>query len=526
MIDRADLCFDTRAQSLTSLVTLARSGSWSQRVASLSLLANTAPPSLEATLTALALAPDDDRWFNTYALRALQRMGAVLSTRDYLRLLGDASRAFDRDDAVPSRTAIAPSDVVSLATSPALVELALAWVEGLSITSVTRLLETLAWYLDDAPRPVVDALVSRWLNGLPTHLDAPALHIAERLADTHPRALDLLATHWGAQIGHDDAGVVAALSNTPALATRLRGHPAMPALAQRELLAPTGSLADALGAMPFARTLRNAVLRWSATLRVPGANFETTVRLRYTRAVEHLTAWKHGDIVASQLVRAATLADDVFDDLVLVWHAHAPEAALAWFEAHLRAQKHFDRYASLVARLAEVSEPDDAPFFHRMLDVPSESLRAVALRALDARSDGERWIATLHALATDRGAVGERARVCLAQRGDARALEALRAVAFDDAVADRGARNAALRALARVPGEVHAHRARFERALTESSNDRGATIHLVDIADALLTHVGHDACPAVLRAYLTATCDALSTELGDTIASHGILSER
>lgn len=190
MIDPRDLRLDTADQCLAALAALLASGDAGQRRAALTLLAEAAPPSLEAPLAAVATDADADGWDRSYALRALHRMGAALPEAAYRRLLGDAAEALGRKLVFATEATIDPVAVVRAATTPALVAQCLAWVEGISSNAVQRLLAALVEN-DDVPPAARDALAARWLAELPDEIEACDLQIACGLGEKHDGAREL-----------------------------------------------------------------------------------------------------------------------------------------------------------------------------------------------------------------------------------------------------------------------------------------------------------------------------------------------
>lgn len=518
MIDPRDLRLDTADQCLAALAALLSSGDARQRRAALTLLAEAAPPSLEAPLAAVATKPDADGWDRSYALRALHRMDAALPEAAYRRLLGDAAEALGRKLVFATEATIDPVVVVLAATTPALVAQCLAWVEGISPRAVPRLLEALVEN-DDVPPAARDALAARWLAELPEEIEACDLQIACGLGEKHDGALDLLHRHWRARALCGDPGLVDAMERVPALARRLSELPAVQEIVRAELLGPTGGLVDALGELPFARRLRNAVLQWSARELPPRDPFDPAPYARYQRALTHLASWAHGAVVVVHLVREARLAPRVEGDLVCLWLRLDRTAAAAWIEARARATTDPDERARLALCAVDGVWGDDRALLHRMLDAPDEAVRRRALEVLDRLEDGARWSETLRAIAAAGGSTGAAARWCLARRGDEGAVDALlTATEGDDDERDR-----LLARLSRLPSEVRARRGLFEAALSPRET-RGLTGSLAGrAAEGLLDAFGEGARAAVVRAYLAATCEEARDALRWVIADRGLL---
>lgn len=515
MTDLDDLRFDSLDRCLDALATLAAGDDPKRQAAALSLLAEVAPRALEAPLTALATNADLDGTVSSYALRALHRMGAALPPRAYRKLLGDAAAALEKKQTFATIGAIDPIDVVLAATTPELLERCLAWAEGIAPETVPRLLEGLSRREDEAPEALRDVLLSRWIAELPERPAEHEIELAYRFAATHAGALDLLEGHWRPRVLNGDATVASAIKRCPALAARLRDVPALHEILREELVAPTGSLVDALGEIALARKLRNAVLRWSARRLPPCDDHAPALYDRYWRAMGHLGAWEHGAVVLAHLVQQTTLATDVFDEVFAAWLRRDRSAARAWTETRLRAETSPEARARLVFRMSAGACGEDRAFFERMLDTRDDAVRHWSLVALDRICEGDRWMSSLRALSTGHGSVGEIALRGLARRGDPEAVARLVSLVEDDAT-DARTRDDALRVLAARTETVRAHRSLFERWLTRGEAG-SAGLLAGRIADALIAAFGVDTRDTLLRAYLTSRSDEIAEGLRGAI---------
>lgn len=513
MIDLRDLPLATEEQRLDSFATLSRSDDARLRRRALTLVAELAPRGLDAHLTAIASDRDADGWSLTYALRALHRMGAELAPKTFRRMLGEAAGALERDEIAPSAKSVDPVDVALLAVSPALVEMTLTWIEGLTGDVIPKLLNGLTQREEEPPSEVVDALIARWVDEVPKELPSMEVELATRLANQHAAALDLLEKHWRPRAMKSDAAVADAVDRVPELARRLGDTPSLPALLHAELVGTHGSLADALGPLPFARRLRNAVLRWSARELPPRDEHVPSLYARYCRALRHLGRWEYGAAVVAHLLQRCTLAREVEADLAGVWLGHDRPAALAWIEARIRDASDSDLRARLANQLSWRARREDAPLLHRLLDGADISVRAAALRTLLRFEEGERWSATVRALATLRDDVGTVARWGLLHQGD----EATSAALLEEAVSSSAAsaRDEALVRLAHVTRVVRAHRSLFEEALASPEH----TLSQSALAVGLFNAFGDDAMPSVLRAYLSCRFDDEADGLRGLIVS-------
>ncbi len=521
MLDLDDLRFDSLDRCLDSLATLATGDDLKLQSAALSLLAEVAPRALEAPLTALATNADHDGTVSSHALRALHRMGAALPPRAYRRLLGDAAAALEKKQTFATLGAIDPIDVALAATAPELLALCLAWAEGIAPETVPRLLGGLSRREDEAPAELREVLLSRWIAELPEKPDGGEIELAYGFAATHAGALDLLERHWRPRVLDGDATVASAIKRCPALAARLRDVPALHELLREALVAPTGSLVDALGEIAVARKLRNAVLRWSARQLPPCDDHDPTLYDRYWRALGHLGAWEHGAVVLAHLVQETTLASEVADQVFAVWLRRDRDAARAWTERRVRSESSPEERARLVFRVSRDARSEDQAFFERMLDTRDDTVRRWSLVALDRFCEGERWMSSLRALSTVGGSVGEIARRGLARRGDPEAVERLVALIEDDAT-DAGTRDDALRLLAARSETVRARRSLFERWL--AGGEVGSAGLLAGrIADALIAAFGADTRDALLRAYLSTSRYEVEEGLRGAILRGGLL---
>lgn len=425
MTDLRDLSFDTEDQRLDALARLIRTGE-ALRDRALSLVAELAPRQLEAQLVAVAIDDDESGWCRTWAVRALHRMGAELAPKSFRVMLGEAAATLERASPAPSAKSVDPVDVVLLAGSTTLVEMALAWIEGLDGEHVPKLLEGVTLRGEDAPGEIVDALVARWVHEVPKELPASEVELATRLAKTHPAALDLLEKHWRPPALKSDPLVADAVDRVPALARRLGDLPALPSLLHAELVGAHGSLVDALGPIPFARRLRNAVLRWSARELPPRDDHNPSLFSRYWRALRHLGRWEHGAVVVAHLLLRCTLAPEVESELARIWLRLDRPAARAWIESQIRAASSSDRRVRVALWITCSAVEDDLPLLHRLLDSADPRVRAEAIRPLARRlGKGERWNATLSALATLDDEVGEVVRHALSQAPRERTLDEL-----------------------------------------------------------------------------------------------------
>lgn len=425
MTDLRDLSFDTESQRLDALARLIQRGE-PLRERALSLVAERAPRGLAAQLLAIARDADDSGWCRTLCLRALHRMGEEPAPRAFLALLGDAADALERALTPGAASCIDPIDVCLMARSPSLVEMTLAWIEGLDGALIPRLLEGIVRRGEDASPEVVHTLVARWVAEVPTELPATEVELATRLAATHTGALDLLERHWRPRVMKHDPLAADALDRVPALARRLADLPSLPTLLHTELVGTHGALVDALGPLPFARRLRNAVLRWSARELPPRDEHHPALYARYWRALRHLGRWEHGAIVVAHLLRGATLAPLVECELVGLWLRLDRPAARAWIETQVRASTCADRCVRIAQCLTGSVVHEDVATLHRLLDSADPRVRVAALRPLARRLEGgARWEATLRALATLEDEAGDVARAALREAPRERTMPAL-----------------------------------------------------------------------------------------------------
>lgn len=521
MIDLDDLRFDSLDRCLDSLATLATGDDLKLQAAALSLLAEAAPRALEAPLTALATNADHDATVSSDAIRALHRMGAALAPRAYRSLLGDAAAALEKKQTFATIGTIDPVDVALAATTPELLELCLAWAEGIAPESVPTLLGGLSRREDEAPEALRELLLSRWIAELPKEPAECEIELAYRFAATHVGALDMLEGHWRPRVLNGDATVASAIKRCPALAARLRDVPALHEILREELVAPTGSLVDALGEIAFARKLRNVVLRWSARRLPPADEHDPALYDRYWRALGHLGTWEHGAVVLAHLVQQTTLASDVADQVFAAWLRRDRDAARAWTETRVRSETSPEERARLVFRVSRDACSEDRAFFERMLDARDDTVRHWSLVALDRICEGERWMSSLRALSTVGGSVGEIALRGLARRGDPEAIARLVAL-IEDETTRPCVRDDALRVLAARTETVRAHRALFERWLTKGDADTAGLL-AGRIADALIAAFGEAARDTLLRAYLRSRSCEIAEGLRGIILHHGLL---
>jgi hypothetical protein len=520
MIDLRDLRLDTADRCHAALATLLTSNDQEQRLRVLTLLADAAPPALEAPLVAVASDPDADGWACSYALRALYHLGAAVPVTVYRRLLGEAAWALGLKRTVATDTNVSPVGVVLAATTPALVAQCLAWVEGLGSRSVPRLLWGLVCNRESGPTEVRDALIERWLYELPEAPESCDIDIATQLADTDEGALEVLCRHWRARVLCGDAGVVEAMRRVPALARRLSELPAVQGIVQAALLGPTGGLVDALGELTFARRLRNAVLRWNARTLPPADPYDGPEHSRYLRARDHLNAWARGGVIVADLLREAKLSTEVVTDLVSLWLRHDRSAALAWTEARVRDVIAPEERASLVDQVIRSPQPGDRSFLLRMLDLPDTAVRGLALRGLDGIESGDGWMATLRAIEAAGGAVAADARRYLARRGDAAAIEALLAAATSW---DGEARDEAMVQLAGRRAVVRAHRGLFEQTLRAWSEEDRPVWGVAAVVHGMVDAFGVGVREVVLRAYLSARHHDVAEALRHVIVDRELL---
>lgn len=505
---------DTLDRCLTALRLRCREGDLYARLAALRLVARAANPALADELLAVVSDRDVDGRLCSAALAALARVEVAVPAARFRELLGEAAGSLHCRGAPGAAPAVSASAVLCAARSPALVELTLAWVEGLSPKAVFALLHSVVDNNDEPAAPLLDALVARWADEAPDAPEARDVGIAARLAGRYDEALALLARHWRAEVLAGRGGVVEAIEEAPGLWPLLRDLPGVWERAESELLGPTGALADALGPAAFARRLRNAVLRWSARARTPGVDPDVALDARYHRALRHLRAWAHGHVVAASLLRGAALAEEAEEALLACWHARDGGAARAW----LAAIGDRARLARLACALAHGATVDDLPLLDLALDLGDEVARVTALGAIARLRGGPHHLASLRAFAAAGGAVGEAARWRLVRMRDPETIEAALTAAHGAATAAE--RCAGFARLSSLPEVMRAHRAAVEAALDGGEAEGFAAEALVA---GLARGLGDDARGLLLRLSLTAPYWGVREEAAQQLAERGLL---
>ncbi|MFO0603803.1 MAG: hypothetical protein U0324_11550 [Polyangiales bacterium] len=504
---------DTLDDCLAALRARCREGELHARLAALGLVGHAVIPALADELLAVVHDDDVDGRLCSAALAALVRVGVDVPVPRYRALLGEAAGALHCRRAPDAPTPVSASAVLCAARAPALVEQALAWVEGLAPRAAFQLLHTVVLNNDEPASPLLDALIARWTAEAPVPPEERDVWLAGRLAGRDERALALLARHWRAEVLAGRDGVVEAIDDVPDLWPLLRELPGVRERAQAALLGPTGALADALGPGLFARRLRNAVLRWSAHARTPGLARDAALWARYSRALRHLREWAYGPALAASLVRGATLALEVEAALLARWHEHYSASARAWLASLGDRARRVQLTCALLVRATAA----DLPALDFAFDVGDEGVRNNVLGAIDRLRGGDHHVAALRAFAAAGGAVGATARWCLVHRRDAATVDALVAAARE---ATGAARCETFAGLAWAPEVMRAHRAAVAAAI-EASDGEGYTAEA--LVAGLARALGDEAGAVMLRLALTARHWGVREEAARQIAQRGLL---